>query len=150
MVILHISKRRFAGFAAIAAAIAATAVVLAGCFAGKAEPITLSDTQAMTSYLRQLGWQVEDAPLETLDLQLPPQLTDSWGDYGRMQTEQGFPFTDYAGQPVRRYTFRVTNYPGVDVGVQANLYLCGDVLIGGDIVATGKGGFQHGLPFPAV
>ena len=49
MVILHISKRRFAGFAAIAAAGAATAVVLAGCFAGKAEPITLSDTQAMTS-----------------------------------------------------------------------------------------------------
>ena len=47
----------------------------------------------MTSYLRQLGWQVEDAPLETLDLQLPPQLTDSWGDYGQMQTEQGFPFT---------------------------------------------------------
>ena len=34
--------------------------------------------------------------------------------------------------------------------VQANLYLCGDTLIGGDVVATGKGGFQHGLTYPAV
>ena len=67
-----------------------------------------------------------------------------------MQAEQGFPFTDFAGQPIRRYTFRITNYPGMDGGVQANLYLCGDTLIGGDVVATGKGGFQHGLTYPAV
>ena len=42
----------------------------------------------------------------------------------------------------------VTNYPGVPEGVQANLYLCGDTLIGGDIIATGKGGFQRELAYP--
>ena len=150
MMILHISKRRFIGVASIFAVVAAAAVVLAGCFADKEETITLVDTTAMVEYLQGLGWQVESDPIETLDLQLPQQLTESWGDYAAMQNEQGFPFTDYAGQPIRRYTFRVTNYPGVESGVQANLYLCEDVLIGGDIVATGKGGFQHGLAYPAV
>ena len=150
MMILHISKRRFIGVASIFAVVAAAAVVLAGCFADKDETITLVDTTAMAEYLQGLGWQVESDPIETLDLQLPQQLTESWGDYAAMQDEQGFPFTDYAGQPIRRYTFRVTNYPGVESGVQANLYLCEDVLIGGDIVATGKGGFQHGLAYPAV
>lgn len=150
MMILHISKRRFIGIASIFAVVAAAAVVLAGCFADKEETITLVDTTAMVEYLQGLGWQVESDPIETLDLQLPQQLTESWGDYAAMQDEQGFPFTDYAGQPIRRYTFRVTNYPGVESGVQANLYLCEDVLIGGDIVATGKGGFQHGLVYPAV
>lgn len=72
------------------------------------------------------------------------------GDYAAMQAEQGLPFADFTGQPIRRYTFRITNYPGMDGGVQANLYLCGDTLIGGDVVATGKGGFQHGLAYPAV
>ena len=150
MMILHISKRRFIGVASIFAVVAAAAVVLAGCFSDKEETITLVDTTAMVEYLQELGWQVESDPIETLDLQLPQQLTESWGDYAAMQDEQGFPFTDYAGQPIRRYTFRVTNYPGVESGVQANLYLCEDVLIGGDIVATGKGGFQHGLAYPAV
>lgn len=150
MMILHISKRRFIGIASIFAVVAAAAVVLAGCFADKEDAITLVDTAAMVEYLQGLGWQVESDPIETLDLQLPQQLTESWGDYAAMQDEQGFAFTDYAGQPIRRYTFRVTNYPGVESGVQANLYLCEDVLIGGDIVATGKGGFQHGLAYPAV
>ena len=81
---------------------------------------------------------------------LPQELAETWGEYAAMQTAQGMPFADYAGQPVRRYTYRVTNYPGMEKGVQANLYLCGDVLIGGDIVATGKGGFQHGLEYPGV
>ena len=42
----------------------------------------------------------------------------------------------------------VGNYPGMPEGVQANLYLCGDTLIGGDIIATGKGGFQRELAYP--
>lgn len=150
MMILHISKRRFLGIASIFAVVAAAALVLVGCFSRKEDPITLVDTAAMAEYLQGLGWQVESDPIETLDLQLPQQLTESWGDYAAMQAEQGFPFTDYAGQPIRRYTFRINNYPGMESGVQANLYLCGDVLIGGDIVATGKGGFQHGLAYPAV
>ena len=131
-------------------AAAMAAAVLAGCFNGKEKPLTLADDPARVSYLQELGWQVESTPVETLDLQLPENLEKKWGDYTALQKQQGFPFADYAGQAVRRYTYAVGNYPGVPEGVQANLYLCGDVLIGGDIVATGKGGFQHGLEYPGV
>lgn len=150
MMVLHISKRKCIGIASVAVTIAVVAVLLAGCFSAKEKTITLVDTAAMAAYLQELGWQVEAQPIETLDLQLPQEIGETWGDYAAMQAEQGFTFTDFAGQQVRRYTFRVTNYPGVEKGVQANLYLCGDTLIGGDIVATGKGGFQHGLAYPAV
>ena len=114
MMILHISKRRIAVMAVSFMVIAAVTVVLAGCFSDKENTITLADTAEMADYLQQLGWQVEPDPIETLDLQLPQSLGDTWGDYAAMQAEQGFPFTDFAGQPIRRYTFRITNYPGMD------------------------------------
>ena len=51
---------------------------------------------------------------------------------------------------MRRYTYTVTNYPGITKGVQANLYLWGDEVIGGDIIATGPNGFQTGLAYPTT
>ena len=129
MMILHISKRRIAVMAVSFMVIAAVTVVLAGCFSDKENTITLADTAEMADYLQQLGWQVEPDPIETLDLQLPQSLGATWGDYDDKQAEQGIPFTDFAGQPLRRYTFRIPNSPGKDGGEQANLYLCGDTLL---------------------
>ena len=56
---------------------------------------------------------------------------------------------DYDGQTVTRCTYTVTNYPGRAGDVQANLYLCGDVIVGGDIMALGENGFQASLLYPA-
>ena len=86
MMILHISKRRIAVMAVSFMVIAAVTVVLAGCFSDKENTITLADTAEMADYLQQLGWQVEPDPIETLDLQLPQTLGDTWGDYAAMQT----------------------------------------------------------------
>ena len=41
------------------------------------------------------------------------------------------------------------NYPGRTGDVQVNLYLCGDVIVGGDIMALGENGFQASLLYPA-
>ena len=87
MMILHISKRRIAVMAVSFMVIAAVTVVLAGCFSDKENTITLADTAEMADYLQQLGWQVEPDPIETLDLQLPQSLGDTWGDYAAMQAE---------------------------------------------------------------
>ena len=56
---------------------------------------------------------------------------------------------DYDGQTVTRCTYTVTNYPGRTGDVQVNLYLCGDVIVGGDIMALGENGFQASLLYPA-
>ena len=86
--------------------------------------------------------------MATMDLQLPEDLKAQWGDYLKLQTQQGMPMADCAGQVVRRFTYTVTNYPDVPDGVQVNLFTCGDRLVGGDIIATGENGFQTGLTFP--
>lgn len=147
MYVLHLT-RRGAAAAGMVALLAAAVVLLAGCFHKEAEPVTLPDEESRIAYLTALGWQVSPQPVETLDLQLPAEWGETWQEYSELQRQQDFPFTDYAGQPVRRYTYAVTNYPYVEKGVQANLYLCGDVLIGGDIIATGQGGFQTVLTYP--
>lgn len=152
MRIIHITRRRLGLSALGLAAVAALAVVLAGCFARKpAQPegaVTAPTDADRTAYLESLGWQVDAAPLETLDLQLPKDLSQGWSDYAALQTAQGLPFAGHGGHTVRRYTYTVTNYPGITKGVQANLYLWGDEIIGGDIIATGPNGFQTGLAFP--
>ena len=116
------------------------ALLLAGCFrsAAPCEAATLATNEQRVAYLESLGWQVLPEPVATMDLQLPEDLKAQWGDYLKLQTQQGMPMADCAGQVVRRFTYTVTNYPDVPDGVQVNLFTCGDRLVGGDIIATGE------------
>ena len=129
-------------------------IVLAGVFflggclqrgeTSPACPTASSDAERIT-YLSTYGWTLEPAAIETLDLVLPADLTRNWADYAAMQNDQGLPFADFGGQTVRRYTYAVTNYPGIPTGVQANIYQCGEAIIGADIIVTGEGGGQYGI-----
>lgn len=155
MLIFHVkhAKRKILALTAAAIAVVVCVVfLLPGCLdkgALPSEPINAPTTAQQVAYLEQLGWQVSDEPLETLELQLPDDLKADYADYCKLQEEQGMPFSEFAGQTVKRCTYTVMNYPNVARGVQANLYLCGDQIIGGDIIATGENGFQAGLAFPA-
>lgn len=92
------------------------------------------------------GWQTEEQPVRTLTVQLSLAGQE---DYLALQQEAGLPLADYDGQTVTRCTYTVTNYPGRTGDVQVNLYLCGDVIVGGDIMALGENGFQASLLYPA-
>ena len=155
MLIFHVkhAKRKILALTAAAVAVVVCVVfLLPGCLdkgALPSEPINAPTTAQQVAYLEQLGWQVSDEPLETLELQLPDDLKADYADYCKLQEEQGMPFSEFAGQTVKRCTYTVMNYPNIARGVQANLYLCGDQIIGGDIISTGENGFQSGLAFPA-
>ena len=155
MLIFHVkhAKRKILALTAAAVAVVVCVVfLLPGCLdkgALPSEPINAPTTAQQVAYLEQLGWQVSDEPLETLELQLPDDLKADYADYCKLQEEQGMPFSEFAGQTVKRCTYTVMNYPNIARGVQANLYLCGEQIIGGDIIATGENGFQSGLAFPA-
>ena len=86
--------------------------------------------------------------METLQLLLPEQLEGAWAAYSDLQQRQGFDLSPYCGKRVERFTYTVTNYPGISQGVQANLYLCEDTVVAGDIFCTGENGFQTTLEFP--
>jgi hypothetical protein len=146
---MRFSRRRCLLAAAALVLVTGMTLLLAGCFGGAhREAIVLSTNEQRVAYLQEFGWQVSPEPIETLDLQLPEELTPQWDEYLKLQAQQGLPFADCAGQAVRRFTYTVANYPGFPDGVQANLFLCGDRLVGGDIIATGENGFQTVLAFP--
>lgn len=150
MRVIHITRRRMALMSLALGLVIGSALLLAGCFGGdkETEVITAATNEERVAYLEALGWQVEPQPIETLDLQLPEKLEGEWDAYAKLQKGQGLPFSDFAGQAVKRYTYTVTNYPEIPQGVQANLYLWGDQIIGGDVIFTGQGGFQMDLAFP--
>lgn len=150
MRVIHITRRRMALMSLALGLVIGSALLLAGCFGGdkETEVITAATNEERVAYLEGLGWLVEPQPIETLDLQLPEKLEGEWDAYAKLQKGQGLPFSEFAGQAVKRYTYTVTNYPEIPQGVQANLYLWGDQIIGGDVIFTGQGGFQTDLAFP--
>lgn len=107
-----------------------------------------ASVQECVVYLEKLGWQVSPSPMETLEFTLPNPLNASYQEYNALQMEQGFDLTPYAGRQVRRYSFAVSNYPDYPQQVQADLYLCDDTIIGGDILYYGVNGFVDTLVFP--
>ena len=148
MKVLHISRRHLVLTSVLLAAAIGTSVVLGGCFQKNTveeTPLCAATDADRVTFLSSYGWETGQNALETLDLVLPTELSQKWADYVAMQTAQGLPFADYGGQAVRRYTYTVTNYEGIPDGVQANLYQCGDRIIGADIIVTGEGGGQYGL-----
>lgn len=108
----------------------------------------LTDNSHRVEYLRSLGWEVDTEPVETLQFLLPEKLEEPYFSYNELQLSQGFDLTACLGKQVERYTYTVTNYPERPEGVQANLYICEDYPVAGDICCPGAGGFQTGLAFP--
>ena len=147
---MRFTRRRLLLTAAALVLVTGMTLLLAGCFRSSTpcEEVDLATNDQRVAYLEGLGWQVSPEPVETLDLQLPEKLEDEWDAYAKLQKGQGLPFSEFAGQAVKRYTYTVTNYPEIPQGVQANLYLWGDQIIGGDVIFTGQGGFQTDLAFP--
>ncbi len=150
MFIIHFKLHKRALLAAVAILVLALALIFLvnRCGQDPADPIEAGTPELRIAYLEQLGWQVDVSPVETLDLQLPKPLNDEWQAYAKLQSQQGLPFDQFAGQQVKRYTYTVNNYPGIEKGVQINLYVSGSQLIGGDVIVLGSDGFQAGLAFP--
>ena len=147
----RVSKKTKAVVAVILAGILAAAVLLLVGRSGGGQDAAawqLTGNADRIAYLESMGWQVEEEPVETLQLLLPEQLEGAWAAYSDLQQRQGFDLSPYCGKRVERFTYTVTNYPGISQGVQANLYLCEDTVVAGDIFCTGENGFQTTLEFP--
>ena len=141
---------KFSRKKAVAAVIAmgivmAALIILMGRMDEAAEPPLLTDNTQRVTYLQSLGWEVEPEPVETLQFLLPDTLAEPYLSYNQLQTAQGFDLTPCLGKQVSRYNYTVTNYPGRAEGVQANLYICEDRPVAGDICCPGANGFQEAL-----
>jgi len=57
--------------------------------------------------------------------------------------------TKCAGKRVKRYTYEITNYPTGESGVQANLLIYKNTVVGGEVLSAQLDGFLHGLTMPS-
>jgi len=111
-------------------------------------PKGVRSNQDRIDYLSAYGWQVAETPLATQELLIPDEMDDSYDEYLALQSQQGFDLEKYAGKRVKRYTYEVLNYPTGEKGVQANLLICKNTVIGGEVLSPQLDGFLHGLAMP--
>lgn len=101
-----------------------------------------------TAYLSAYGWQVSPEPIATQELLIPKEMAESYQEYLDLQAQQGFDLAKYAGKRVKRYTYEVYNYPSGEEGIQANLLLYRNTVVGGEVLSPQLDGFLHGLAMP--
>ena len=88
---------------------------------------------------------MDPEPIEVKNLVIPRSFTGVYADYAALQARQGYPIAEYGGMEAVRYTFRVLNYPGSTDEIVADLVVCGQTVIAGDIQSTALDGFMKGL-----
>ena len=112
------------------------------------DPKGVKSNQDRVDYLASYGWQVTEEPIATQELLVPKEMDESYDEYLSLQNEQGFDLKKYAGKRVKRYTYEVLNYPSGESGVQANLLIYKNTVVGGEVLSPQLDGFLHGLPMP--
>ena len=108
----------------------------------------LPDNAARLAFCKERGILLEEEPLETVEVLIPQTFDAVYAQYQTLQQEQGFDLQPYQGKAVRRYSYRVTNYPGNSENIRCNLYLYEERLVAGDVCSVELNGFMHGLYCP--
>ena len=97
------------------------------------------------NFLFSLGYTVDPEPIEEKKVMIPTEFDKTMVSYNELQKVTGLDLYKYRGKEVTQYSYNVTNYPGYDGKVYANLLIAGNRVIGGDICSADVSGFIHGL-----
>lgn len=97
------------------------------------------------NFLGQFGWEVDAEPKEERDVTIPAEFDKVFLAYNEIQRAQGLDLSAYKKKCVKRYTYRVTNYPDADGEVYVNILIWRNTVIGGDICSASPDGFVHGF-----
>ena len=100
------------------------------------------------AFLRSLGWDVSDTPVEEQTVLVPTDFSGAYSDYNDLQLTQGFDLSKYGGLEAVRYTYEVYNHPDSTDTVVADILVYRNEVIGGDVKSTSLDGFMQGLAYP--
>ena len=112
------------------------------------DPRGVASNAERVAYLESYGWIVTPEAAAAEDIRLPDTFDASYDDYLALQKEQGFDLEAYAGKTIQRYTYQVTNYPGLQENIWACLLLYKKEVIGGEVYCSQGDGFMQGLAYP--
>ena len=137
----------------VLAGVAAAILLLLLVFGGGGETQdptvqTATGNDKRVAFLQEYGWEVNASPVQSGEVRIPETPTKAYERYNALQKSQGYDLTQYAGQTVMRYVYKVTNYPGATDPVYATLLVHKDAVIGGDITDTSAKGRIHGFRMP--
>ncbi|ADU25747.1 DUF4830 domain-containing protein [Ethanoligenens harbinense] len=109
----------------------------------------VSDNAKRVAFLEKFGWTVDPTPTEVVEVVIPQTFDQVYRNYNKLQKKQGLDLTPYKGARVKRWTYRVTNYPNYDGEVFADLLIQNnDTVVAGDVRTVAVSGFIQGLARP--
>lgn len=134
----------------------AVGVILTALFPGKTAQTaaglqpgrTVRDGASRIGFLRSYGWEVDTEAAELKEVILPSDFSGEYQTYAALQAEQGFPLEEYRGRRVKRYLYRVKNFPAKPEHMMAELLVYRDQVIGGCIYDATAPTFMQGFAFP--
>ena len=97
------------------------------------------------AFLARFGWEVAPQAVESTTVRIPTEFDKVFAAYNELQRTQGLDLSDFGGKTVERHTYTVTNYPGYEGTVYANLLIFRGRVIGGDICSADPDGFLQGF-----
>ena len=133
-------------------AVIIVAVIVAAASRGASKEASLTSVvktnEERVEYLKGLGWQVSDEPIDEQVITIPSEFDEVYTEYNELQKTQGFDLTKYAGLEATRYTYEVTNYPDTADRVVADIIVYRNRIVAGDVQSTALDGFMESLTFP--
>jgi hypothetical protein len=139
-------KRAILAVAVLAAALIAIILFAGRRDSGAPRPASLvRNNDERVAFLNSLGWEVEETVLEQQQVLIPKEFGAVYEEYNALQLQQGFDLTKYAGMDAMRYTYRLLNYPDANVSAVADIIVCQNEVIAGDVQSNALDGFMKPL-----
>jgi len=107
-----------------------------------------SVNEGRLAFLRGLGHQADPEPEEVVDVLIPEVFDTAYENYNSLQKQQGYDLGKYKGKKVKRYRYKILNYPEKDVPASATLLVYKGEVIGGDITLGGESAKVRSLSLP--
>jgi hypothetical protein len=96
-------------------------------------------------FISSFGIEVSETAVEELETMVPKKFDAVYDEYNSIQLAQGLDLSKFKGKKIKRYTYKMLNYPKDEKGIPENVYLnliqYKDRVIAGDIASSEGGGF---------
>ena len=75
------------------------------------------------SFLKEMGWETSEEYDECKVVVIPEKFNEVYQNYNKLQKEQGFDLTKFAGKTAEVYTYKIKNYEGSHKDEEINCHL---------------------------
>lgn len=142
-------KRRIAVIFISAGVAVAVILLLDGLLSTTAKRVSAGAEQHIITkavdFLKGYGYECGREPAEVFDYTVPTEFDSVMTIYNDLQKSQGFDLEKYKGKTVKRFSFKIENYPDVAEDVFADILFSNGEIIGGDICTRSLDGFMEGF-----